>query len=184
MSSALRSSADVFASLSSASGVPGLLPILFPQTMRDIARLHGGNALRHRGMALMIDLFVLMSLEALMRRSLPVQPTETLMEALGGGLWLISYGVFSLAYFVVGEGYWGLTVGKWLMGLRVVDAEGKFPGPRRALIRALLRFVELNPLGLVMVLATKERQRFGDRLADTYVLRKVDLSDVCLCPVL
>ncbi len=41
-------------------------------------------------------------------------------------------------YYVIGEGRWGQTVGKWLMGLKLVDKEGQSAGLWRAAIRAAL----------------------------------------------
>ncbi|EKP94725.1 putative membrane protein [Thermaerobacter subterraneus DSM 13965] len=43
------------------------------------------------------------------------------------------------AYFAAGEGYWGTTLGKLALGLRVVEARGQCPGWRRALVRFLAR---------------------------------------------
>ena len=77
-------------------------------------------------------------------------------------------------YFVFLEGFWGGTVGKRLTGLRVVGVDGQIPGVRRALVRNLLRVVDalpaLNILGVVLILKSPERARFGDRAAGTRVI--------------
>jgi len=77
-------------------------------------------------------------------------------------------------YFVLLEGYLGATVGKWLIGLRVVSLDGIKPGLWRALIRNLLRLVDglpaLNILGMVMIIYTKQNTRFGDHIAKTRVI--------------
>jgi uncharacterized RDD family membrane protein YckC len=61
--------------------------------------------------------------------------------------------------------------------LRVInpDDDSK-PGLARSLVRNLLRFVDglpaLNILGVVLILRSPQRARFGDRVADTRVIKK------------
>lgn len=95
--------------------------------------------------------------------------------------WLVTdplcmvYLVVIVIYFVVLEGVLGATAGKGLMHLRVVMREGGYPGVKRALVRNLLRFVDALPafniLGVILILSSPEKARFGDRVADTRVLR-------------
>ena len=40
-----------------------------------------------------------------------------------------------LAYFAVAEGLWGRGLGKWAMGLRVVNMQGETPGILRCVLR-------------------------------------------------
>jgi uncharacterized RDD family membrane protein YckC len=79
-----------------------------------------------------------------------------------------------VVYFVVLEGTTGATVGKWLLKIRVVDTNGDTPGVRRAAVRNLLRVVDALPtfniLGVVLILTSLERARFGDRIAKTRVV--------------
>lgn len=80
------------------------------------------------------------------------------------------------AYYVVLEGAFGRTLGKWAAGIRVVDGEGRAPGFRRSLIRNALRMVDglpaLNLIGIVLVMTSPERARFGDRVAGTRVVHE------------
>ena len=82
--------------------------------------------------------------------------------------------VLMLFYFVLLEGLAGATFGKRLVGLRIVSVDGRRPGLARALWRNLLRFVDglpaLNIVGIVLILTSPERARFGDRVAGTRVL--------------
>jgi uncharacterized RDD family membrane protein YckC len=77
-------------------------------------------------------------------------------------------------YFVSLEGWAGKTLGKWAVGLRVVGIDGRRPGLGRGLARNLLRIVDtlpaLNLLGVVLILCSPERARFGDRAAGTRVI--------------
>jgi uncharacterized RDD family membrane protein YckC len=77
-------------------------------------------------------------------------------------------------YFVLLEGLTGATLGKWILGLRVVDGEGETPGLKRSVLRNLLRVVDGLPafsiLGIVLILRSPENARFGDRIAGTRVI--------------
>ena len=84
-------------------------------------------------------------------------------------------------YFVLGEGLWGRSVGKLIMGTVVVDGAGQTPGILKAVARTVLRIVEVNPVSLclpagIAFAASTRRQRLGDMLARTYVVRAVDLK--------
>ena len=79
------------------------------------------------------------------------------------------------AYFIFMEAYVGWTVGKRILGMRVVDVAGDKIGLSKSLLRNLLRLVDglpaLNILGIVLIACSAEGQRFGDRVAKTYVIR-------------
>jgi uncharacterized RDD family membrane protein YckC len=84
-----------------------------------------------------------------------------------------SFAVF--AAFAVGEGLWGLTPGKWLLGIRVVGTDLRPCGIGRALVRNLLKLVDgfFNFLiGILMVAFTRDWQRLGDLAARTIVVRR------------
>jgi len=82
--------------------------------------------------------------------------------------------VVIVLYFVVFEGTIGATIGKRLLGLRVVRVEGGPPGVGRALIRNVLRVVDALPafciLGAALIATSPQRARFGDRIAGTRVI--------------
>ena len=77
-------------------------------------------------------------------------------------------------YFVILEGVVGATFGKWVLGIRVVGGNGGKPGLKKSLLRNFLRLVDtlpvLNILGVVLILRSPERARFGDRVAGTRVV--------------
>lgn len=77
-------------------------------------------------------------------------------------------------YFILLEGAAGYTVGKRVMGLRVVNMKGNRPGFWKSLVRNLLRIVDglpaLNILGVALILKSPEGARFGDRVAGTRVV--------------
>lgn len=67
----------------------------------------------------------------------------------------------------------GATLGKRVMGLRVVTAEGKAPEPIPSFIRALGKILSeiVFFLGLFWMLWDKDSQTWHDKLAATYVQR-------------
>lgn len=80
-----------------------------------------------------------------------------------------------IGYFTVLEGWTGQTVGKKLLGVIVIHREGRAITFGQALTRNLLRFIDgigNYVVGLVCMLLTSERQRCGDILANTVVVRK------------
>ena len=84
--------------------------------------------------------------------------------------------VFIFAYFILMEAYVGWTVGKKALGMRVVDESWNKIGPRKSIIRNMLRLVDrlpaLNILGIVLIALSPKGQRFGDRIAETFVVKE------------
>jgi uncharacterized RDD family membrane protein YckC len=83
--------------------------------------------------------------------------------------------LLTFAYFVATELVWGQTVGKRLLGLRVVRADGSKADAGPVVIRNLVRLVDWLPalyvVGGITVFATGERrQRLGDMAAGTRVV--------------
>ena len=80
------------------------------------------------------------------------------------------------AYFILMEAYAGWTVGKKVLGLRVVDSDGNNIGLLKSVIRNLLRVVDglptMNILGVILIALSPRGQRFGDRIAKTFVVEK------------
>lgn len=83
--------------------------------------------------------------------------------------------VVIFAYFILLEAYLGWTVGKRILGMRVVNGRGNKIGLTKSLMRNLLRLVDglpaLNLLGIILILTSPKEQRLGDRIAKTYVVR-------------
>ena len=81
-----------------------------------------------------------------------------------------------LLYFGVSEAVSrGRTLGKYLVGLRVVGMEGQPLDARSAMVRNLLRAVDVLPsgyaIGLITLLTSRYGQRLGDHAAGTLVIR-------------
>jgi len=94
------------------------------------------------------------------------------LGALGSLIYLV--GVF--AYYLFMEGYLGQTVGKMLLGIKVVREDtGGVPGLGAAAWRTVLRVIDgilFYAVAFVSVLATQKNRRLGDMAANTLVVRK------------
>jgi uncharacterized RDD family membrane protein YckC len=105
--------------------------------------------------------------------------------ALAIGIWLILDLFVTTSYFLIFETLFrGRTPGKRLTHLRVVTDGGSVPGWRQSLLRNLLRMVDSLPtgylVGVVAMLISSRRQRLGDLVAGTIVIREREsfVSDV------
>ncbi|WP_158056255.1 RDD family protein [Halorussus halophilus] len=87
---------------------------------------------------------------------------------LGGGV--------ALFYRFFLEGYWdGYTVGKKLFGIKVVKEDGRPCSYGASFGRNLLRIIDgmfYFAVGFIFMAMSDERQRLGDRVANTVVVRE------------
>lgn len=132
-----------------------------------------------RLLALWIDLAVAMAAGA------ALQQVAGLAAALSAdaaqGLTVVLYFAVSLFYGILAEWRWeGQTVGKRLLGLRVVDRDGLPMQFSQIVARNLLRPVDMLPafylLGGLTALGTRYGQRLGDLAANTAVVRARPLA--------
>ena len=100
----------------------------------------------------------------------PLGPLGELISGL-----FASFGIF--AYFIVCEGrFQGVTLGKRLMNLRVMMADGTPVTWSAAFMRNILRPADMMPpmtylVGLVTMFSNEKSQRVGDMVAGTVVVR-------------
>jgi uncharacterized RDD family membrane protein YckC len=96
--------------------------------------------------------------------------------------YVLSYFIVSIGYPIATEWYWrGQTIGKRLLRLRVMDAQGLRLQFSQIVIRNLLRFVDMLPLfylvgGLTSVV-NRHAQRLGDIAANTIVVRNAEIPE-------
>jgi uncharacterized RDD family membrane protein YckC len=90
------------------------------------------------------------------------------------GLPFIVFIVISFGYYFVLEAYnQGQTLGKKLMGIRVVAAEGVLD-PGKVAIRTALRIVDgflLYLVAVIVIVVSQKKQRIGDMAAGTLVVK-------------
>jgi uncharacterized RDD family membrane protein YckC len=93
------------------------------------------------------------------------------------GIAIVLYFVISVGYGIVLEWRWrGQTLGKRVLGLRVVDAQGLRLQLSQIILRNLLRVLDMLPLayfaGGLASFASRNCQRLGDLAAGTIVARE------------
>jgi uncharacterized RDD family membrane protein YckC len=85
------------------------------------------------------------------------------------------FGIGLLVYIVwttVAEVVTGRSVGKWLLGLDVVDAQGNRPRVGAIVLRNAMRLLDIYLLPLLLVFMTPLRQRLGDIASQTFVIER------------
>src|SRR5215211_3939563 len=86
------------------------------------------------------------------------------------------YAAGVVLYYVLLEGYLGQTVGKMVLGIKVVrEDNGEVPGFGAAFIRTLLRLIDglfSYLVAFISVQISGKNQRLGDMAAHTLVVRK------------
>ena len=90
--------------------------------------------------------------------------------------------IFILAVTSLAQGYWGVTLGKWICGIRTVRTTLRPCGFLRSLLREILILVDTlftwTWVPAVLCIAfTSCQQRLGDLAADTIVIRKPKIRD-------
>ena len=93
---------------------------------------------------------------------------------ISGAFSIVLFFVLNMAYSMLLEWYWnGQTIGKRVMGLRVMDMGGLALQPSQIIIRNLLRAADSLPmlylLGGTAALLSRFSQRLGDMTAGTVV---------------
>jgi uncharacterized RDD family membrane protein YckC len=147
----------------------------------SVPEIHWGGFFR-RACAFLLDGVVILALSAIMfymcyvgyRVGLSAHGRALTWERATPFLVLFTWGWIGLttAYFVIFHGIEGKTIGKWLLGLRVVGAERSAVTYRRAFLR-WLGLVGFAPvlLGFLWILWSREKRGWHDFLARTWVIR-------------
>ncbi len=117
-----------------------------------------------RFLALLVDVVVLGIVDgviALLLRSVP-------------GVESVLLSLIPVVYILAMEATRGATIGKMVLGLRVVKLDGSPIGWSESIIRNLLRIVDgigAYLVGAIFIWTSPQRQRLGDRAAKTVVVR-------------
>jgi uncharacterized RDD family membrane protein YckC len=98
---------------------------------------------------------------------------QYVLDTVAPGLGVSLGTLISLGYFVLMTGQSGQTLGKMLLGIKVVTVEGANPGYGKALVRWLGYIVStlIIFIGFLMVAWDSQKQGLHDKIADTYVIR-------------
>jgi uncharacterized RDD family membrane protein YckC len=85
----------------------------------------------------------------------------------------ISALIILFGYYIVLEGHFGYTVGKYVMGLRVLRTDGTKIGYKEAILRNLSKYnnyLIVFDVLIMLIFFHKEKQRGFDRIANTMVV--------------
>jgi uncharacterized RDD family membrane protein YckC len=148
---------------------------MFPEIPESTAR--GVTVNERRIVAGIVDVIALLVILALMTalfgESSSTESGGASFE-LSGLPFIVTVALWFL-YYLVPEMLTAKTLGKKLLGLRVVSEDGTPYGPGKAFLRNLLRLVDGLPvlylLGVILVVVTPKHQRIGDMAAGTLVVR-------------
>jgi uncharacterized RDD family membrane protein YckC len=148
-------------------------------------------SLQERFLAILIDLLIVFGGYYALLILLSIA-TEGALFSGSGFLMSFFFYLLPIALFVIyqfGTEIWlsGQSYGKRAMGLKVVRLDGTFSRLSDHLIRAIFYLIDLTLsagiLGALSILASPNRQRFGDHAAHTTVIRlrsklRFELSDI------
>jgi uncharacterized RDD family membrane protein YckC len=100
---------------------------------------------------------------------------EVVRVQLPNGIIWLALGV-PLGYYIVFELFFGATIGKLLLGLRVIKVSGEPYDIGAVLVRNFLRIIDAIPfglyiVGLICIAMTEKKQRLGDIVAGTAVVK-------------
>ena len=146
------------------------LRIRTPEGIAFACQLAGPVA---RCMAWSADLIVILGLNLGVTKIFTV--FAVMVPDFANALLLITYFLVSIGYGILAEWAWrGQTLGKKIMRLRVMDAQGLRLQFNQILLRNLLRFADLLPgcylVGGIAMLLSRRAQRLGDLAANTVVI--------------
>ncbi len=151
-----------------------------PVSTADLVRLRYPLAgLGNRFLAAIVDVVILavsvVGLQLLVVLLLP-RDSGVLWSILAGLAVVLIFLVLPFAYFALLETFWnGQTVGKRVVGIRVIREDGAPVGFFPVVARALTRFIDVLPpalaLDVVVLVVSRKGQRLGDLLAGTVVVK-------------
>jgi len=153
-----------------ATGPAGLVaPGDEPRTMETVSGNFAGSV--SRAVSGMIDVGVIVALYTLGAAGLGILTQVLFGFDLGrGGPWgVAALAAWAFVYIFVGVLITGRTVGKGLIGLRVVRADGTAPTPRVVFVRTVvlpLSFLFFG-IGFLMVLVRRDHRALHDLIAGT-----------------
>lgn len=137
-----------------------------------LTRVAAGTASGGRYLAAQIDIVFAMILFFVAAMSLADDRPFQILPGLAG------VGLF-LGYFFFSEWLLGTSPGKFIFGLCVRQISGERCTVAQIAIRTSMRIVEANPLmtlpACICILFTSNRQRIGDLIAGTVVVRVAEV---------
>lgn len=150
---------------------------------------HQAPSLQHKGVgvrfvAILIDSIIISIIGSIVTSPLGAMTAVSVNQQTGAfsiptAYWIavIIELVITFLYFTALEGRYGQTVGKMALKLKVLKEDGLPISFGDAAIRTILRVIDGIPfivpylLGAIMIWSSDRKQRLGDRIAHTIVVR-------------
>jgi uncharacterized RDD family membrane protein YckC len=119
-----------------------------------------------------------------------VNSGHTTWYVTGGRFWVLQAAMLAVGFagYALVPGLTGWTLGKLLLGIRIVTPEGRRAGVDKNLVRWVLLIVDDFPYfipglaGFIIALTSKGHRRLGDIAAGTYVVRKDAVGQPVVIP--
>lgn len=134
------------------------------RTVLDIAAVYDRGLLVRRVLGFLVDTFFI---------AVTVIASRIYLGGRGiafDAFWLVP----AWLYFPFCETNWGRTLGKVVVGTRVVRVDGENPTTMQALGRAACLIFDASIVFVLLTAITRFRQRLGDLVTRTYVIRNDD----------
>ena len=145
-------------------------------------QVQAASALRYVGvgrrfLAILIDLVILGVIDYIISLAFGGVRTEGGSVSVSlTGLPALIIALIPVLYYIVLEAIMGGTLGKMLLGTRIVTVDGSRIGWGASIVRNLLRIIDVLPfayiLGAILIWTSPYKQRLGDRVAHTVVVRR------------
>lgn len=129
-----------------------------------------------RAVAFYIDAFIVTMLVFIpMYRSITqIETNADFISAVNNS---ILYSIIALVILAIKDCFKGTSLGKWMLGIRVVDVEsGKIPSVSKSIVRNI--FIVIWPVEFFALLFSKDKRRIGDKIANTIVVRERNKSSI------
>jgi uncharacterized RDD family membrane protein YckC len=126
------------------------------------------------GGALGVSVFSLFSIDGIMQTLLLMAPFQIMSLLIALLLILLVSLIIWHLYFILMEYKFKATVGKKILGLKVISLNSELLSYKQCLIREIFRAYSDVPLvfpGIICMIMSKRKQRLGDILTDTMVIK-------------
>lgn len=157
--------------------IPAPLTVNAPVSSRGLLGTEK-DVILHRIVAIIIDYIVMgfLSFFILGASIGPGLATKSPAAVIGGlFMSIILVMVIWILYGIILETWKGQTIGKMVMGIIVVKENGEPCDFFAALLRNVFRIIDSLPtlylIGFIVIALTEKKQRLGDRLAGTVVVK-------------
>ncbi len=141
--------------------------------------------LRDRFLGLFVDVLIVATTTFLLIWVLSIFNASELLSAVMQYSFFLLFLFYSLGLEIMNNGQ---TIGKMAAGVKVVKLDGSEPSLSDFLMRTIFHFIDtylcIGVLGAVFIATSENRQRMGDRAANTVIVKLKTISNFTLKDIL